>query len=260
MDNIKIAICITTFLRDALLYRTLQTIVDANLKDCIVLIADQGYHADEKDMQIDYFKSQIALEYHQIPFDSGLSYGRNFLVARAKELNIPYCLISADSIQFDNELAYDFMSIIAFLEEDIKRGLVGFDLANSKCSWEYNLEIVPQGIKFIYSDTTIQSNGFEFLKVDICRNIFLAKTDTLINLWDKEMKLAEHELAFIEYKKRGYEAYWTGSIMFKKSNLNGSEEYKDYRKRFQDYVKILKEKLNITGWVIYPPKKGKPCK
>lgn len=250
----KIAICITAFLRDTLLYRNLQSIVDANLKDCIILIADQGYHDDAKDIQIDYYKSQLQLEYYQVPFDSGLAYGRNFLVNRAKELNIPYCLISADSIHFCNEMAYDFSPIMAFLEEDAKRGLVGFDLANSKCAWEYNLEVVPSGIKFIYSDTTIQSNGFEFLKVDICRNIFLAKTDTLINLWDEEMKLAEHELAFIEYKKRGYEVYWTGAIIFKKNNGAGSEEYKEYRKRFQDYIKLLKQKLNITGWVIYPKK------
>lgn len=254
----KIAILITTFLRDSLLYRTLQTIVDANTKDCIVLIADQGYHADEKDIQIDYYKSQLNLEYFQIPFDSGLSFARNFLVNRAKELNIPYVLMLADSIQFSDESIYDFTPIIAFLEEDPKRGLVGFELANSKCPWEYKFDvIIPDGIKFRYSDEIIKQNELEFLKVDICRNIFLAKTPTLIDLWDNEMKLGEHELAFVEYKRRGFEVYWTSAFIFKKNNSNGSEEYKEYRKRFQDYVKILKTKLNITGWVIYPKK---PCK
>lgn len=253
----KIAILITAFLRDSLLYRTLQTIVDANTKDCIVLIADQGYHDNEKDVQIDYYKSQLNLEYYQIPFDSGLSYARNFLVNRATELNIPYVLMLADSIQFMIGYNYDFEPIIKFLEEDLKRGLVGFELIGSKCPWEYALEVIPEGIKFIYSDTTVQSNGFEFLKVDICRNIFLAKTSTLINLWDNEMKLGEHELAFIEYKNRGFEVYWTKAIGFNKNNSNTSEEYKEYRKRFQDYVKILKTKLNITGWVIYPKKSCK---
>ena len=249
----KIAILITTFLRDSLLYRTLQTIVDAHIENSIVLIADQGYHDNEKDIQIDYYKSQLKLEYYQIPFDSGLSYARNFLVTRAKELNIPYCLIAADSIQFISGYNYDFSPVITFLEEDDKKGLVGFELLNSKCPWEYKLDvIIPDGIKFTYSDEILKRGELEFLKIDICRNIFLAKTSTVLELWDNEMKLGEHELAFIEYKRRGYEAYWTKAFGFQKSNANTSEEYKEYRKRFQDYVKILKTKLNITGWVIYP--------
>jgi glycosyltransferase involved in cell wall biosynthesis len=131
----KIAILITTFLRDNLLYKTLQSIVDNYSDNLIILIADQGYHSQEKDTTIEYYKSQIPLEYYQLPFDCGLSFARNFLVQKVSEMNIPYCLISADSIQFINK--YNFQSIIDFLESNSSYGLVGFDLEESKCPWEF---------------------------------------------------------------------------------------------------------------------------
>ena len=121
MENYNTAILITTFLRDNLLYKTIQTIVDNYTKDCIILIADQGYADSEKDITIDYFKSQISLEYYKLPFDCGLSYARNFLVTKAFEKNIPYCLVMPDSIQFIEP--YNFK----FLDENI---LINFKLKN----------------------------------------------------------------------------------------------------------------------------------
>jgi hypothetical protein len=99
----------------------------------------------------------------------------------------------------------------------------------------------------------INIDNIEYKIVNICRNIFLAKTESILNLWDEEMKLTEHELAFIEYKKRGFKVLWTDSIQFKKNNSNTSLEYDEYRKRFSDYQKILRRKLNIEKWIIYSP-------
>lgn len=256
--NYKIAILITTFLRDNLLYKTLQTIVDNYPKDCMILVADQGYSDEEKDITIDYYKSQMPLEYFKLPFDSGLSFARNFLVNKANERNIPYVLIGADSIQFTQ--SYDFQPFINFLEQDDKRGAVGFELDGSKCPWEFFIELTDKGIKLLSSSNCTEFEGIKYKKVDICRNIFLAKTNTLLNLWDNELKLCEHEDAFITYKNRGHEVYWTNSISFKRISANTSEEYQSYRKRLSDYQKILKQKLNISGWVIYSPEAMKEIK
>jgi hypothetical protein len=251
----QIAILITTFLRDSLLYKTLETIVSQSTETCITLIADQGYSSSEKDTQIDYFKSQIPLEYHTLPFDCGLSAARNYLVRIANEKNIPYILMLADSIQFSQ--IYDFQPVIAFLEQDNKKGLVGFLDEGRKAIWEYDMEITPRGIKFSISDNYVEFMGIKYLKVDICNNIFLAKTNTLLNLWDEELKLGEHEDAFLAYKKRGYEVYWTDKYVFKKISSNTSEEYRAYRNRLPDYLKLVKQKYNMNSWVIYPPKKEK---
>lgn len=189
MDEPILAVIVTTFLRDTLLSKTLQNIIDYGPKNCIVLVGDQGYNDDKKNIEIDYFKSQMKIEYHRLPFDCGLSFARNYLVDRAYELGIPYTLMMADSIQFIPENNYDFTPIIEFLKQDEKRGLVGFDLENSKCQWEYLISLIPEGIKFSYSDVKLTENNIEYTKVDICRNIFLAKTKTLLKLWDNELKL-----------------------------------------------------------------------
>jgi len=247
----NIAILITTFLRDSALYKSVQSIIDNGIENCIILIADQGYRNDEKTITYDYFKSQMPCEVYNLPFDCGLSEARNFLVNKAKELGCEYCLLTSDSIQFTSK--YNFEPIINFLNNDPDNGVVGFELDGSTCPWEYNISVDSKGILLTKSEDFSIYSGISFKKVDICRNIFLAKTNSIIDLWDKEMKLAEHELAFIELKKRNIKVFWTDVIKFKKNNANNSDEYKEYRKRFGDFQKILKQKLNIETWIIYSP-------
>lgn len=251
----KLAICITTFLRDNLLYKTLDSIKEFPIKEAIILIADQGYRNEEKSITYDYYRSLFNLEIDYLPFDCGLSAGRNFLIKKASDMQIPYCLISADSIQFD--MHCDFEIIYRFLETDDSYGLVGFNLKNSKCNWEYKMHLDKKGIHFIESDEFVTFEQMSFKRVDIMRNIFIAKTDAIKNLYNENFKLCEHELSFIELQKRGIKSFWTDRFSFKKANSMGTEEYKTYRNRFGEYQKKLKKYLNIKNWVIYDnPKKG----
>jgi len=206
MNSYKIAILITAFLRDNLLYKTIQTIVENLPEDCIVLIADQGYNSQEKMITIDYYQSQIPLKYYRIPFDSGLSTARNFLVQKTLEMEIPYCLIMHDSIQFTE--MNDFKSLFCKLNKNI---LINFKLK----------EIAPITLG----------------------PIFIAKTDTLINLWDSEMKLYEHSLASLNYINRGYKISWNKKYNFKKITKYSTDEYKIYCKRIKNYQKLSEQKL-----------------
>jgi hypothetical protein len=258
----KIAILITTFLRDELLYNTVQNIIDCYPKDSILLIGNQSYITDEEKLNgFSNFNAHIdnpayfPIEYYNLPFDCGLSYARNFLIQKANEMNIPYILMMADSIQF--LASYSFMPFIQFLELENNRGIVGFDLEGSKCPWEWLMELTTQGIRVTPSNKITYFGNLMFKEVDICRNIFLAKTSTMINLYDSEMKLGEHELAFLEYKKRGYKVYWTDALLFKKIISESNPQYNTYRKRFSEYRELLKKKLNITGWIIYSPEARK---
>jgi len=204
--NKQIAICITTFLRDKLLYKTIQTIVDNYTKDCIVLIADQGYTNSEKDITIDYYKSQIPLEYYKLPFDCGLSICRNYLVKNATEMSIPYCLIMSDSVQFTE--VYNFEPLFKDLDNKI---IINFKLKN------------------------VESIAL--------KDIFLAKTDILINLWDEDLKLKEYQLAFSECIKRDYKIIWNEDYNFKKIKSRSSNEYQTYCKRVKEYQKLSEQKL-----------------
>jgi hypothetical protein len=205
MKNYKVAILITTFLRDSLLYKTLQTIVDNYPKDCIVLIADQGYTSSEKDITIDYYKSQIPLEYYKLSFDCGLSIARNFLVKKTLEMQVPYCLVMPDSIQFTE--VYNFEQLFNQLDNRI---IINFKLKN----------VEPTTFK----------------------NVFLAKTNYLINLWDEEMKIYEYQLVFLECIKRGYKITWNENYNFKKIKSRSTEEYQSYCKRIKEYQKLSQQK------------------
>lgn len=258
----KIAILITTFLKDELLYQTTQSIIDIFPKESILLIGNQSYKTDEEklrgfsDFNINIDNpAHFPINYYILPYDCGLAQSRNFLINKAHELEIPYILMMADSIQF--KACYDFMPFIEFLKEIPNRGLIGFDLEGSKCPWEWNMELTPEGIKVSPSSLFIDYYGIKISKVDICRNIFLAKTETMLNLYDNEMRLAEHELAFIEYKKRGYEVFWTNHLTFKKIVDKSTPEYQANRDRFGHYRDLLKKKLNINGWIIYTPEARK---
>ena len=206
MNNPIIAICINTFLRDNLLYKTLQTIVDNYTNECIVLLADQGYADSEKDITIDYYKSQILLEYYRLPFDCGLGYAKNFLVQKASELQIPYCLIMPDSVQFTS--VYNFSPLFNDLDTNT---IINFKLKN--------------------------------IEPIILKNIFIAKTNILISLWDNELKIYEYELAFAEGIKRNCKIKWVDNYNFKKIKSRSSEEYQSYCKRIKDFKRLSEQKL-----------------
>lgn len=251
----KTAIIYTTFLRDKLMYRTTQSIVDNYTKDCILLIADQGYQSDKKIAHYDWLKSQIPCEIYYLPFDCGAYTARNYLIRIANEKKIPYSLITADSIEFTQ--TYDFQPFIDFLEQDKNTALVGFELENSKCAWEYLMELTPEGFKFSYSNEWTETENIKYLKIDICRNIYLAKTSVLLNCpYDESLKLGGHELNFWNLKQKGYKCYWTNHYTFLR-NSDKFPEYEIYRKRLGEFRKKMKQKLGITGWVIYPKNKCK---
>jgi hypothetical protein len=206
MNNYKIAILITTFLRDNLLYKTIQSIIDNNPGNYMVLIADQGYVDSEKDITIDYYKSQIPLEYYPLAFDCGLSIARNFLVQKAFEMNIPYCLVMSDSIQFTE--VYNFEQLFNQLDNRI---IINFKLKN------------------------IESIAL--------KDIFLAKTNLIGDLWDLEMKIYEYYLAFAECIKRDYKIAWNEDYNFKKIKSRSTEEYQSYCKRIKEYRKLSIQKI-----------------
>ena len=205
----KIAILITTFLRDNLLYKCIQSIVDNYNDSYILLITDQGYADSEKDITIDYYKSQIPLEYYPLSFDCGISIARNCLVQKAFEMNIPYCLIMPDSIQFTE--SYNFESLFEDLNNNV---IINFKLKN----------IEPIALK----------------------DIFLAKTNLIGDLWDNEMKIYEYQLVFAECIKRGYKIAWNEDYNFKKISSRSTEEYYSYCKRIKEFKKLSEQKLKCT--------------
>jgi hypothetical protein len=161
MNKPNIAIIYTTFLRDSLAIGTLRSILSNWNNNYLLLIGDQN----PKKMDLTGCSTDKII-YYKLPYDCGLSYARNFLIKKAAEMNIPYILMTADSIAFTQ--LYDFQPIINFLQTNKKIAKVGFDI-KKRIPYEFNLDLIPNKyFKLSVSNKTVQYNNQLFKKIDIC--------------------------------------------------------------------------------------------
>lgn len=250
----KIAIIYTTFLRLTLAKQTIKALCDNSCPHYSLFIGDQSPEQDQEEM-INYVRAfnnkPIGITCYKLPYDCGLSHARNYLVQEAWKQGFEHCLITADSIEFNK--AYNFTPIIDFLERGPRRMLVGFQLKN-RIPWEYDIELDP-GRCFKLSrpaGEVITEEGITYKRVEICKNLFLAKTDLLMKVrWDKELKLFEHEDWFYRVKRAQYQCYVTESISADYINFK-PPEYKKMRSRmYTEFRNILLSKYKISDWVEY---------
>ncbi len=248
-----IAIIYTTFLRDELMYKTIQSILDNWNKDYYLLVGDQGNHTEEKDK---WFKEKgFGLgnkQYIKFEFDVGAYVTRNALIKKVKELKIPYCWITADSIEFISK--YNCKPIVDFLEENQTRGIVGLDI-EKRIPWEGDIEI--QNNRFLLDapqQDKIEKNEIQYQPVDICRNFFIAKTNCLINnLWDENFKVGCHEGYFYNLKKTKWQVFFTNYIRARYIESKPKDYNKFRRRIYSSERQKLKKKFNLKGWVKYTP-------
>lgn len=231
----SIAIIYTTFLRDKLANKTLQSIYDNwSLDYGPVLIGNQN-------------KENNVLGSFNLPFDCGLSYARNWLVQKANQLGCKYCLVTADSIEFTSR--YDFKPIIECMENN-NIDKIGFGL-NNRVPWEYNMGLIPgKYFELTLPSRSVVYKGIEYRNVDICKNFFIAKTKILLDVpWDNDLKLSEHEDHCWRLKQTGHVTVVTNHISANYID-DKPEEYLKYRSRmYSEYRKLFLNKYNISNWV-----------
>ena len=243
----KIAILVTTFLRDDLLLDCIKSILDVYQKNWFVLVADQGNKTTQKD---EYFKNiNENVKYYNLPFDCGLSSARNFLVQKTNDLDIQYCLITADSIHFTKNMIYMNKSI-DMMTKLSSCGILGLNVLN-RVKWEYLLELIENKYFLLKQPTNIQKiDSYNVIKCDIIKNFFIAKTEALITTkWDDNLKLGEHEDYFWRFKNSKWNVYWTDICDGIYIN-NKPQNYIVYRDRmYREFRNKLKEKYKIKGWI-----------
>ncbi len=254
----KIALLLTTFFRDNLMFKTIRNLLNYWDESYVLLIADQGCRTiNDFDAKREALKqltaNNISFEYYQLPFDCGLSAARNFLVKKADAMNIRYCFLLADSIQFLAK--YNLDPILSFLEEDNHRGIVGFDLYG-RPPWDRDLELIKNSYFYLMfpKRKPIEYKNIRFQPVDICRNFFLAKTESLLlNLWDEDLKLCEHEDFFWRLKNEDKlnQVFWTDFVQAQYINEK-SFLYDQLRNRmYFKFREVLLKKYSLTDWVRY---------
>ncbi len=260
----KIAIIYTTFLRDELMKKTIQSICDNWNDNYVLLIGNQNKETTEIESWLwkqyyslpDYYdtpKGKIkVLNHYKLPYDCGLSYARNYLVDKANEMGIKYCILSADSIEFTDK--YDFTSCIKVLEGRRDLSIIGLGLKDRQ-AWEKKLTLKSDGFHISNAKDMIIREHIDFKVCDVVKNFFIAKTIALYNIkWDDELKLCEHEDFFWRLKQAHHSVYFTDSIEAQ-YHPDKPQTYAVMRNRlYSTFSKILKKKYNITsfgGWIKY---------
>ena len=242
----RIAIIIPSFLRLELLQKCLDSISKYWDDKYYVIVIDQN---ESSVLDKINFPHNIKGEIIKTDFDVGALKARNIGIKKADELNIPYILMFADSMLFLNN--YNFDSVIKFLEQNKNNFLCGFNKTGSICTWECDMKKTDCFELDITRRPIIKFTSLKLQPVDICRNIFLCKTNLLANsLYDEDRKMGDHESSFWRWKEKGYKCYYLNSILFGYERYREGI-YKNYRNRFNEEIKKMMNKYNLKGWVRY---------
>lgn len=207
----KIAIGIKTFMREETLFKTLDSIEKYFPYAYRLYIADDGGISDEKE----YRYQQLEIQGHvviRLPFNSGLSFGRNAIVQRVIE---PYVLIMDDDILLTDSESIEKMKQVLDSSEDIGLCAGMIYLPNGECFGGHNysrgimLEI-NKGALFRHSSRgkLAKADGILFNYADQVVNFFLAKRAVFKSVtWDSRIKIEfEHIDFFLQLKKTHWKA------------------------------------------------------
>jgi hypothetical protein len=195
LDNVTIAI--KAFEKPRSLNRTLKSI-RRRYPDIRILVADDS----ARPLPID----DPLTEVHRLPYDVGLSAGRNHLLSL---VTTPYVFVTDDDHRFTRETRLE--TLLALLEShglDIVGGRlyyrrrIFFYLVRKYLDFQMNFEESGRTLRCVKVDMT---TGADWVRCHVVSNLFLAKTDAVrsIDGWDPRLKLGEHIEFFLRAMRAG---------------------------------------------------------
>ena len=239
------------------------------LKECIKSIRKYYtripiYVADDSTDDVKLLNKKIISEFNDdaitlfdMPYDSGLSAGRNELVRHTKT---PYFLVLDDARQFTNKTdIYGMLKFLSISGYDLVAGVCNErDGEDSHYSRKFISEEVNAGERPVvrYKDIDMIepiSSGGHWLKAydtNQTLNLFIAKTSHLKQSpWNDESKMGEHELFFYQWWKNNFTCAISFDILFGEATdktylLNGralreraeDPEYVNYKYKYVEFV------------------------
>ncbi len=252
-----ITIIIKTFNRKESLIKLLKSIEKLEMTYPIAIADDSEVPYRDEILQL---FPDLQISYYNIPFDSGLSYGRNFLL---QKINTELFVLCDDDFYFDKRTDIEkARNLLISKDVDILSGVLYnfFKVSNlfDKCLL-LTQHLYSKGFSQTYVGTIEKSNDkvridiktrvkCDFIRCDTVHNFFIGKKSSILAMggWDKDLKLSEHGDFFLRAKEAG--------IKVGHSSLWGVRHYpvikKDYISyRRRDYEIMLFDKHNINEWI-----------
>ena len=263
----KIAIILTTIERPDSLKKSLNSIITNWQENFVLMIGMQDNYRSESYEVIsniigDNQDKEIRL--YDLEYNCGISKARNELINKAHLWDIPYVLLMADSILF-NESIKEINNLLSCLQKSDKPewdyyDLIGLQL-DKRIAWEAKLELIPNQsfqLDFIEKNTkdgiwVVGDKVFNVWPCDIVRNFWLARTDSLIQVpYDEQLIMCEHEDFFWRFKQARMKVGCTNLVSGLYEKGQNTPEYDEIRQtNFRIGMQRLKNKYLLKNWVTY---------
>jgi glycosyltransferase involved in cell wall biosynthesis len=255
------AILITTFIRDAALFRCVKSI-QKYYPRIAIFIADNGKpNAKKRQFCKDHKCTLVAS-----PFDSGVGNSRNAVFSVLPK-KYKYVVICEDDALFTDETKLE--NWIVVLEAEKKVGIVGGGLkkhgAKTLTDQHYEGWLYMKATTFHVEKIDVfdwkRAAGIRYALCDIVINIFMMKRELWDSQkWDSDMKTwPEHEDFFFGLKKKtDWKVAYTDTVSLIHKPILHDHKYAMYRSRV-DGLQIFAKKWGIEYiWNSWHEDWGKP--
>ena len=183
--------------------------------------------------------------YHLIPFDTGLSAGRNIAVSMVRT---KYTLLLDDDFEFTEET--NIGKLVEILD-NTSLDLIGGNVILNGSPQQYcgNLEIDENRILHYKNELRGWNFEHKYATCDMILNFFLARTAILKACpWDERLKLGEHTAFFWKYKGK-IKVGHTPNVSVNHNPGGYNKENSCFRDRNNVYFEDWLERENIKGIV-----------
>jgi glycosyltransferase involved in cell wall biosynthesis len=220
---------IKTFERPQFLNRLLDS-VRQYYPDLPILIAD--------DSSVPTSVKHTGVQTYRLPYDSGLSAGRNFLVDKVQT---KYFLLLDDDFIFTEKTKLE--TLMSLLDRDIDLDIIGGEVWDRPTGpWNFNGLLATAEFKHAVKRNQWLERRDGYTVCEIIPNFFMARTERIRSVkWDPRLKLSEHVDFFVRCKgvlKVGF----TSSVCIDHDRRGAPPGYSSKRGRGSMYHRIYQAK------------------
>ena len=256
-------VLVKSFRRPECLLRCLRSIRDY-YPSVPILVADDSLKEGEKhSWEMERCMKVPGVRWYQLPFDTGLAEGRNYLIRKATS---PYFLLLDDDCIVTEKTCVE--KVISVLEQSDYIGIAGVTKTNGgpEEHWSGTLLIEEvRGKKFV-SINQLETPwetiaGLQVRESDVTWNVFVARREVLLkHPWDPQFKIDKEHLDWMLEKKLAGLKWGYSSDLLIEQWRQDSTAYKSFRKRFmmkeflakwgfteKPRVKVVAEKVGYTA-------------
>jgi len=259
MNDKKIAIILTSIERPLSLHRCLESIVKVwDSSWCLMIGLQDDYDSKSFEVvaKIIRLNPEKEIRLYDLEYDCGISVARNELIQKVSLWEIPFTILTADSITFDESMK-DINYLFPCLEP---YSLIGLSL-NNRIEWEANITLVPNEsfqLDFInkFPKDYVWNVGDKVFNVwdcSIVRNFWIAKTEALLQVpYDEQLIMTEHEDWFWRAKQQGLVVGCTNLCSGTYNKGENTPEYDKIRAtNFRIGMQRLMNKYSLKHWLNY---------